>query len=311
MTEPIRNALTVDVEDYFQVSAFRHAVRYEDWDGMECRVEQNTLRVLDLLAELGVQGTFFVVGWVAERYPSLVRRIQAAGHELGCHSYAHRLVYELSPAEFRADTWRAKCVIEDAAGVRVRAYRAPSFSIIPGSLWAIEILLELGFTLDSSIFPVRHDLYGFKGAPRHPFRICAHGGSLVEFPPPTLKVGRWIFPITGGGYLRVLPFGYQVRALQALEKRQEALQLYVHPWELDPEQPRIAAPLRARLRHYLGLSRTEKRLRRLLGLFHFTKLSSVIRDLPPLSDVQLIYRSHTEAFCCESGEARADPGWLN
>jgi sugar transferase (PEP-CTERM system associated)/polysaccharide deacetylase family protein (PEP-CTERM system associated) len=279
-------ALTVDVEDYFQVGAFQHVVRYDQWDQMESRVEQNTQKVLDLLAESNLHGTFFILGWIAERYPGLVRKIQAAGHELGCHSYAHRFIYELTPAEFRDDTQRALRVIEDAAGVPVRAYRAPSFSITPRSLWALDILTELGFKTDCSIFPIHHDLYGFPTAPRQPFRIRVNGSTLLEFPPPTLRFGRWNIPVTGGGYLRQFPFFYQLRALKILEDRREAVQLYFHPWELDPDQPRIAAPLRSRLRHYRHLDRTADRLRRLLALFHFDAVSEVIQYADFVSEVQ-------------------------
>jgi polysaccharide deacetylase family protein (PEP-CTERM system associated) len=272
----ILNAMTVDVEDYFQVSAFRGAVRYDDWGRIESRVERNTQKALDLLSEFNIRGTFFILGWIAERFPALVRKIQTAGHELGCHSYAHRLIYELTPEEFRADTCRALQAIEDASGAQVRAYRAPSFSVTPQSTWAIEILLELGFTLDSSIFPVRHDLYGFVGAPCRPFRICVNGTRLTEFPPPTMRVGNWTFPVTGGGYSRVLPLGFQVRALRAIERRNETFVLYLHPWELDPEQPRLAVSIRSRLRHYTGLERTQRNLRLLLSRFQFGTFSEVL-----------------------------------
>jgi polysaccharide deacetylase family protein (PEP-CTERM system associated) len=284
--EPIPAALTVDVEDYFQVAAFRHVIRYDDWGRMESRVEQNTQRVLDLLAESNQRGTFFILGWIAERFPHLVRKVQAAGHEIGCHSYAHHLIYELTPGEFHDDTLRARKAIEDAAGVPVLAYRAPSFSITPRSLWALDILVELGFKVDSSIFPIHHDLYGFPKAPRQPFRIRVNGSSVLEFPPTTLRIGRWNMPVTGGGYLRQLPFGFQLRALKTLEERREAVQLYLHPWELDPDQPRIAASLRSRLRHYRNLELTADRLRRLLALFHFDAVSEVIRYADSVSEVQ-------------------------
>lgn len=272
----VLNAMTVDVEDYFQVSAFRHVIRHEDWNGMQSRVERNSQKVLDLLDEFNVHGTFFILGWVAERFPALVRRIQAAGHEIGCHSYAHRLIYELTPEQFRSDTRRALHAIEDATGSPVRAYRAPSFSITPRSAWAIEILLELGFTLDSSVFPIRHDLYGFAGAPQRPFRIGVNGSSLAEFPPPTLTVGNWTIPVTGGGYLRILPLSFQLCALKSMERRGEAFLVYVHPWEFDPEQPHIPAPIRSRFRHYSGLNRTHSRLRLLLRRFRFGKLSETL-----------------------------------
>jgi sugar transferase (PEP-CTERM system associated)/polysaccharide deacetylase family protein (PEP-CTERM system associated) len=286
-------ALTVDVEDYFQVAAFRRVVRYDDWDRMESRVEQNTQRALDLLAESNARGTFFVLGWVAERFPGLVRQIHAAGHELGCHSYAHRLVYDLSSDEFLDDTRRALAAIEDAAGVSVRAYRAPSFSITPRSLWALDILAELGLQLDCSIFPIHHDLYGFPSAPRQPFRIRVNGSTLLEFPPPTLRIGRWNVAVTGGGYLRQLPVAYQLRALKVLERRREAIQLYFHPWELDPDQPRIAGSVLSRLRHYRNLDRTSDRLRRLLALFPFGTVSEAVRHAAVVSEVEFAGSSAT------------------
>lgn len=275
------NALTVDVEDYFHVSAFRETILHGSWDQMPCRVERNTRRVLELLAECNVHGTFFILGWVAERCPALVREIRAAGHELGCHSYAHRLVYELTPSVFREDTRRALGAIEDAGGAPARAYRAPSFSITERSLWALEILLDLGFTLDSSIFPTRNHLYGIPSAPRQPFRIRAEGRELVEFPLPVFQIGKRNFPVTGGAYLRLLPLHFQIRILEAMERRGEPAVLYFHPWEFDPDQPRVAAPLLARLGHYTRLRQTEDRLRRVLTKFAFGKLSELERfDVP-------------------------------
>jgi polysaccharide deacetylase family protein (PEP-CTERM system associated) len=264
--------LTVDVEDYFQASAFSEFVPCETWDRQPSRVEQNTKKVLELLAEFDLHGTFFVLGWVADRYPSLVRQIQGAGHDLGCHSYAHRLVYRLSPKEFRDDTRRAKAAIEDAAGVAVHAYRAPSFSITNRSLWALEILLELGFTVDSSIFPTRNHLYGIPNAPRQPFRIRVRGGDLTEFPLPALKMGSWGVPVTGGAYLRLLPYAFQLLGLNRLTNRAKPIVLYFHPWEFDPDQPRLACALGPRFYHYTGLDQTEVRLRRLFKAFSFGKL---------------------------------------
>jgi polysaccharide deacetylase family protein (PEP-CTERM system associated) len=294
---PSPNALTVDVEDYFHVAAFRRLVPYSEWDHMESRVERNTHTVLELLEEFHLHGTFFVLGWVAERYPSVVRAIQAAGHELGCHSYAHRLVYELTPDEFRADTRRALCAIEDAAGLRVRAYRAPSFSITARSLWALEILLEMGFTIDSSIFPVWNWLYGIPNAPRQPFRIHVNGSDLLEFPPATLKIGRWSLPVTGGVYLRILPYRLQVIALKAMMDRGEPIVLYFHPWELDPTQPRVSAQLGPGFYHYTGLNRTAARLRRLFGSFPFAKVSESSRNGAPVYEVEPSKHRRTKLLC--------------
>jgi polysaccharide deacetylase family protein (PEP-CTERM system associated) len=274
MTKALRqfNALTVDVEEYFQVSAFTELVPCEAWDRQPSRVEQNTKKVLELLAEFDLHGTFFVVGWVAKRYPSLVRQIQGAGHDLGCHSYAHRLVYRLSPQEFRDDTRRAKAAIEDAAGAAVHAYRAPSFSITNRSLWALEILLELGFTVDSSIFPTHNYLYGIPNAPREPFRIRIQGRDLLEFPLPALKMGGWGMPVTGGVYLRLLPYSLQLLGLNRMASRGKPIVLYFHPWELDPDQPRLCSALGPKFYHYMGLHQTEVRLRRLFKAFSFGKL---------------------------------------
>jgi len=274
MTEALRqfNALTIDVEDYFQASAFTKLVPYAAWDRQPSRVEQNTKKVLELLAEFDLRGTFFVLGWVAERYSSLVRQIQQAGHDVGCHSYAHRVIYRLSPKEFRDDTRRATAAIEDATGAAVHAYRAPSFSITNRSLWALEILLELGFTIDSSIFPTRNHLYGIPNAPRQPFRIRIQGSDLMEFPLPALKVGSWGLPVTGGVYLRLLPYGLQYWGLKRMASRAEPIVLYFHPGELDPDQPRLACALGPKFYHYMGLDRTELRLRGLFNAFSFGKL---------------------------------------
>ena len=274
MTESLlqSNALTVDVEEYFHASTFTELVPREAWNLQPSRVEQNTKKVLELLAEFDLRGTFFVLGWVAKRFPSLVREIQRAGHELGCHSYAHRLIYRLSPKEFRDDTRRATAAIEDAAGVAVRAYRAPTFSITNRSLWAFEILLELGFTVDSSIFPTRNHLYGIPDAPRRPFRIRIQGSDLLEFPLPALKLPSWGVPVTGGVYLRLLPYGLQLLGLNRMASRCVPIVLYFHSWELDPDQPRLAHTFGPKFYHYGGLNLTEVRLRRLFNTFPFGKL---------------------------------------
>jgi polysaccharide deacetylase family protein (PEP-CTERM system associated) len=279
------NALTVDVEDYFQASAFSELVPYESWDRQPSRVEQSTRKVLELLAAFNIRGTFFVLGWVAERHPLLVREIQAAGHDIGCHSYAHRLIYRLTPAQFRDDTRRALAAIGDAAGVAVRAYRAPTFSITNRSLWALEILMELGLTVDSSIFPTRNHLYGIPNAPRQPFRIRIQGTDLVEFPLPAVRVGSWGLPVTGGVYLRLLPYRLQTLGLNRMESCAEPIVLYFHPWELDPDQPRLASALGPKFYHYAGLDRTEVRLRRLFDAFSFGKLPEASAVAAPIYKV--------------------------
>jgi polysaccharide deacetylase family protein (PEP-CTERM system associated) len=279
------HSISVDVEDYFHVAAFRNSVSPSDWDKLPSRVEQNTSKVLDLFDELGIRGTFFVLGWVAEKFPAIVRRIAGAGHELGCHSYSHQFIYELEPDSFREDTLRALDAIQQAIGNKVSLYRAPSFSITPRSTWALEILLEAGFTHDSSIFPVRHDLYGFPGAPHEPFAARIPGGKLIEFPPSTLLLFGANLPVTGGGYLRILPLFYQKRALRNVESLGNPAMLYLHPWELDPKQPHIKAPLRSRLRHYTGLSKTAERIRTLANQFDFVPMTQALPPQVPIFDL--------------------------
>lgn len=288
------SAITVDVEDYFQVSGFESVVPRDRWHAYPSRVEQNTQRLLALFQEAGVRGTFFVLGWTAERYPALVRRIQQAGHELGCHSYAHRLVYSLTPEEFRRDTRRAAAAVEDASGAKVQGYRAPSFSITRKSLWALDILAEEGFRYDSSIYPILRDRYGIPGAPRHPFPVRVAAGtrgtaSLLEVPPSTVRCLGVNLPVGGGGYLRLFPAPLFRRALARLiEGERRPAVLYVHPWELDPDQPRIRAGSRlSRFRQYVNLDRTAPRLRALLARWPFAPLCEVLDRLPAAPPVAL------------------------
>jgi polysaccharide deacetylase family protein (PEP-CTERM system associated) len=262
--------LSVDVEDYFQVEAFSQVIDRSAWDRYPSRVESNTRRLLELFAEAGVKGTFFILGWVAERYPRLVREIVEQGHEPACHSYWHRLVYRLEEREFREDTRRAKAAIEDACGRAVLGYRAPSFSITGGSLWALTALVEEGFQYDSSVFPIRHDFYGIPDAPRTPFQVETPGGVLLEIPMTTFRVwNSGNLPVGGGGYLRIFPFPYTRLGLASSRAEGIPLVVYIHPWEIDPEQPRIAAPLRSRMRHYTNLAGTAAKLRGLLSLGDF------------------------------------------
>ena len=258
--------LSVDVEDYFHVEAFTGVVDRSAWGAYPPRVDENTRRLLDLCDEYRARGTFFVLGWVAERFPALVREIAGRGHELACHSYWHRLIYKLSPREFRADTLRAKAVIEDAAGVRVEGYRAPSYSITSRSLWALDVLAECGFRYDSSVFPIRHDIYGIPAAPRFPFRLDTAAGPLIELPLTTFRVPKLQnLPVGGGGYLRLLPLWYTRWGVRRAEAEGLPLIVYIHPWEIDPHQPRIAAGLKSRLRHYTNLHKTISRLKVLLA----------------------------------------------
>jgi polysaccharide deacetylase family protein (PEP-CTERM system associated) len=263
--------LSVDVEDYFQVEAFADRVDRARWSDYPSRVEANTRIMLDLFDECGVKSTFFVLGWVAERFPGLVREIVQRGHEAACHSYWHRLVFKLSREEFRDDTRRAKDPIEDAAGSAVYGYRAPSFSVVQKSLWALDVLAELGFHYDSSIFPIRHDVYGMPNSPRVPFKVATEAGPLVEFPMTTFRwMGNRNFPIGGGGYLRIFPFW--VTRFGARKACEDGVTLitYVHPWEIDPGQPRLEGRLTSRLRHYTNLKRTASRFRKLSEMVSFT-----------------------------------------
>ena len=274
----VLNAMTVDVEDYFQVSAFDSVVRRDDWASMPSRVVINTQRLLRLFDAHSVKGTFFVLGWVAERFPGLVREIAAAGHELASHGHGHRLVYELTPEEFQADVRKAKAVIEDAGGQQVRGYRAPSFSITDRSLWALDILLDEGHSYDASIFPVRHDRYGIPDAPRHRHEIRRVGGVLLEAPGSTVRVVGVNLPVAGGGYFRLLPYRWTRWGIARLNRAENQPAIfYVHPWEIDPDQPRLHASALSRFRHYRNLDKTEPRLNRLLRDFRFTSVSALLR----------------------------------
>jgi polysaccharide deacetylase family protein (PEP-CTERM system associated) len=277
---PLAHVLSVDVEDYFQVEAFAGQVSRESWDSWPSRVVENTQRILDLFDRHQAKGTFFFVGWVAARFPHLVREAQSRGHELACHSYWHRTVYSLSPEEFREDTKRAKRVIEDASGAAVKGYRAPSWSITKECLWALDILAEEGFTYDSSIYPIHHDLYGVPGAKRFPYtHECGNGLELIEFPPATLRFLATNFPVAGGGYLRIFPSAYTELAFRKFEETyRERLVVYLHPWELDPEQPRISGSLKSRLRHYTSLRRMEAKVSAVLKRHKFARFSDVLAE---------------------------------
>jgi polysaccharide deacetylase family protein (PEP-CTERM system associated) len=281
-----RSIISVDVEDYFHVEAFAGIIDRGTWGDYTSRVERNTERVLDILDDCHVTGTFFILGWVAERYPNLVHRIAERGHEPACHSYWHRLVYKLTPEEFREDTLLAKNWIEQAAGMQVYGYRAPSFSITSRSAWALDALAQLGFRYDSSVFPVKHGVYGVPGAPRHPFRVETPFGPIVEFPMATFRLSLGPnLPVAGGGYLRMLPYWYTRTGVDRAWREGLPVVSYVHPWELDPEQPRLNAPLKSRMRHYTNLKGTEARLRRLLTLDRFSSFrdSGLAESAPEFS----------------------------
>jgi polysaccharide deacetylase family protein (PEP-CTERM system associated) len=274
----MENAFSVDVEDWYQVSDFEDVVEFSAWDRFESRVVRNTERILALLEESGVRGTFFVLTWNAERYPHLVRKIADAGHEIASHGYRHRLIYEQSPDEFRADISRSKAVLEDIVGQPVLGYRAPSFSLTAASLWALDVLLECGLRYDSSIFPIRDRLYGIPSAGRFPFVIRAAGERrLLEFPMSTVRVGNRNLPLGGGAYLRLFPYRYMRWGIGRVNGEGHPALVYVHPWEVDPEQPRIRSNgKRGFSTHYLNLARTETKLRRLLKDFPFAPIRDVL-----------------------------------
>ena len=270
----IANALTVDVEDYFQVSALAPLIRRADWDRIPCRVEQNVDRILDLFAEARARATFFALGWIAERYPGLVRRIVEAGHELASHGYGHLRIHEQTPSEFSQDIRRAKSLLEDLAAAEVKGYRAPSFSIGRNTLWAFDVIAEAGYRYSSSVYPVRHDLYGMPDAPRFPY--CPRE-ELLEIPVTTAKVLNRNIPAGGGGYFRLLPYTVSralIRRVNAIDQRPTVF--YFHPWELDPAQPRVpGTTLKTRFRHYVNLHRTEPRLLRLLRDFRWRRVDEI------------------------------------
>ncbi len=268
------NALTIDVEDYFQVSALAPYIDRRTWDRVECRVEANVDRILTLLGERDVKATFFTLGWIAERYPSMVRRIVGRGHELASHGYGHQRVSELSPTQFREDVTRAKRILEAAGGCRVVGYRAPSFSIGTANLWALDVLAETGHRYSSSIYPIRHDHYGMPDAPRFAHRLA---NGLLEVPMTTLRVMNRNLPSSGGGYFRLLPYATSRWMLRRVNRRDHhPAVFYFHPWEIDPAQPRIdGVDLKTRFRHYLNLGRMEVRLRRLLHDFQWGRMDAI------------------------------------
>ncbi|HXH82028.1 MAG TPA: XrtA system polysaccharide deacetylase [Candidatus Tectomicrobia bacterium] len=276
----MRNALTFDVEDYFHVETFREIVAAEDWERFAPRVVDNTRRILDLLDARGARATFFVLGWVAERWPALVRDIQARGHELGCHSHRHRMVTRMDVPSFREDVRRAKASIEDAAGVAVEGFRAPTFSIVRSTWWALGVLAEEGFVYDSSVFPIRHDRYGIPDAPRFPHRVPLEGGgSIVEFPMTTVAMAGQHLPFSGGGYFRLLPYGL-IRAGVRQVNRRDGMpaMVYLHPWEFDPAQPRLPVRGLNRFRQYVNLATTRPKLERLLEHFAFAPARDVLAE---------------------------------
>lgn len=265
----LRNYLTIDVEDYYQVSAFESLVGFTGWQDYQPRVEKNMAKILNILDEHDVKATFFILGWTAEKFPSIVKDIDSKGHEVACHSYAHRLIYCLTPEEFKADTQRAKDILEQILGKKIRGYRAPSYSITKKSLWALDILEDLGFEYDSSIFPIYHDRYGMPDFPR--FRHKLPGKNLIEYPISTCEIlGRKI-PVSGGGYFRLFPYWFTQKSLRKINQSENRpFVFYIHPWELDPGQPRFTkANYISKFRHYINLEKTENRFLKLLKDFSF------------------------------------------
>lgn len=276
----MKNALTIDLEDYYHATAFSANASPGESDSYLSRVEQNTERILEVLAKHSRLATFFTVGEVAERFPGLIQHIARAGHELACHSHSHHLVFTLTRDQFREDTRRAKSAIEDAAGSKVLGYRAPSFSIRKDTEWAFEVLTELGFSYDSSIFPIKHLSFEMQNAPRSPFIITTGAGSILELPMTTLQFLGARAPLAGGAYLRLLPYRYTrwgIRYLNISER--QPVCIYIHPWELDPNQPRMKGSLTARMRHYFGLEGVEAKFSRLFEEFEFQPLGAFAMDL--------------------------------
>jgi len=272
------NALTIDVEDYFMVSAFTDIVRFEDWHTYESRVKKNTYTILELLESHGVKATFFVLGWVAEQCPDVIRAISSAGHEIACHGYNHRLIYNMTQEDFREDIRKSKRILEDLTGNIVIGYRATSFSIVRETQWALDILIEEGYLYDSSIFPIHHDRYGFPEAGRFPYMITRPQGTIGEFPPSTYRIMNQNIPVAGGGYLRFLPLMLTKAALRSINKKEhQPCILYFHPWEIDTEQPRLQGRFISRMRHYLNLSSTLPKLNNILTEFKFQPLNTFPR----------------------------------
>lgn len=283
-----RHSLSFDVEEHFQVSAFESPMRRRHWEQFESRVESNTEKLLGLLHQSGVHATFFVLGWVAERYPSLVRRIASAGHEVASHGYAHELITAQTQVAFREDIRKAKGILENILQQPVLGYRAPSFSITKDTMWAIQILIEEGYAYDSSIFPVVHDRYGVPSANPLIHQLSTPAGVLWEVPPSTVKCLGVRLPIAGGGYFRLYPYAVLRALLRKLEGEGSALVMYMHPWEFDPDQPRMEGSMVSKMRHYLNLHKTEGRMRALLRDFSFAPIRRVFPQVERIQSANFV-----------------------
>lgn len=276
---PVRHCLSFDVEEHFQVAAFDSPARRRQWSALESRVERNMDVILEHLDACHVTATMFVLGWVAERCPAVVRRLLDAGHEIASHGYSHELISVQTPEQFREDVRRAKRVLEDISGKEILGYRAPTFSITEETLWALSVLVEEGYGYDSSIFPVMHDQYGIPGANRSPHIIATSAGTIWEVPLSTCQIAGMRIPVAGGGYFRLIPYWIMNRLLKRVEAAGETLVMYLHPWEFDRAQPRMSGPLLSRLRHYVNIHKTERRFARLLQDFQFGPICEVITPL--------------------------------
>lgn len=275
--QEVINVFSVDVEDYFHDEAFRHLLTPEDWETLEQRVEPATRRLMALLEEFDVKGTFFVLGWVAERQRDLVADIHGEGHEVAIHGYDHRPIFAMSPKEFREDIRKAMSIVSDIIGAQILGYRAPTFSVVNDTRWALEILAEEGIRYDSSVFPIVHDRYGIPDADRYPYVEHLQAGDVVEFPMPTIRIAGRNLPFVGGGYQRLLPMAWVRWGMRsAVERERRPVMTYVHPWEVDPEHPVLDVGVLSRLRHYHGLSRVEGRLRDLLDSYRFGTAREVL-----------------------------------
>lgn len=273
----MRHALSIDIEEFFQIHALSSVIKPESWETFPSSVEQNTDKILKLLDVRGIHATFFCLGWVARRHPGFIRKIHSLGHEIACHGYSHQVIYSQDSHAFRDDVEKAKKILEDTTGDMVIGYRAPTYSITNSTLWALDILEDLGFKYDSSIFPIYHDNYGIPDAPRFPYKFSTH--DMAEFPISTLRIGRYNLPIAGGGYFRLFPYQLTKIGLNALERRNQPFIFYIHPWEFNPDNPLISGiSLLSRFRTYVGISRSLKRFSALLHDFTFTTVSQVLAD---------------------------------
>ncbi|WP_144392677.1 XrtA system polysaccharide deacetylase [Pleionea sediminis] len=284
----MQNILSIDVEDYFQVAALAETIHTDEWEKIPTRVENNTLRLLDIFDEYNVKVTHFILGWVAERYPELIKEIHRRGHEVASHGYSHQLIYEQSPEVFKDETFRSKAILEDLCGEEVLGYRAASYSITKKSLWALDILAEVGFTYDSSIFPIVHDRYGIPNAPTQPHLVkTPNGSTILEYPLSTIKAFGQTIPIAGGGYFRLYPYWLSRMIYRRQRRKNESFVFYLHPWEIDPEQPKVEVSWFSKFRHYNNLQHCETRLRKLLNEFKFGTMKEKLESLELINNSNL------------------------